>query len=1109
MKILFILGKSIPNFKFDLKMKLTIYLLLISLFQIHANSYSQNAKISIELKDVSIENVLRSIENKSEFKFLYNSKEIDYKKLVSVDFKKTKINTILEHLFIDTNINFEVLDKQIILILDYKKNQSSTENTVEQTTITGTVLDEAGVSVPGANIVVKGTTKGSVTDFDGKFSILASTGDVLEVSYIGFLSQTVNLTGQSNITITLVEDAALLDEVVVVGYGTQKRSDITGAISSVTAKDFAEQPIAIASDVLQGRSPGVQVSNASGAPGSVAVVRIRGASSITNNSNPLYVIDGVLGASFTALNPADIQNIEILKDASASAIYGSRGSNGVVLVTTKSGKTDKPVVEFNSLLSARYLPKKIDKLSAAQHARVVNISTGTTEFSQTDIDAFEAVGGTDWQDEIYREGFDALLQNYNLSVSGKSGKIDYYISGNKIDNAGILVNSTYTREAIRSNINFEVNDKLRMGLNMSYSDELAKNIGNTSSLFNPTAAALLYSPTVPAYQDNGRPTHTGRFSGIGTSPTAIAFGRNDNIFTDNTTFNFDLNWDILDNLSYTFIGAKRTQQSSQRFFKDDLADLQLPQAFITDNEFQAYQHTHILDFRPNVGADHSLLIKGIFEETWNENFTSTATGTGLTNLDRTYFNIALADTYNVASGEAENSIRSFVARVEYSYKNKYLLTSTVRQDQSSKFQNEFQNATFPSIALGWRVSEEPFLQNSNVINNLKLRASWGETGNEGIAAYSSFPTLVTGIQAITGVSAIVPGVAPGGLTNNDLRWETTAQLDIGFDIGLLNNRITASFDYYKKNTTDLLLTATPPSYFGGITELINAGEIENKGFEAIIDGTIINGDNFTWDAAINFSTNKAKALDLGAEDFIFPGGGNFSGSNAIPTRIEVGGQIGDIYGYINDGVWGSDEVAEASAFSAIPGDSKYVDVNDDGSITSDDITVIGNGAPDFIWGLNNTLQYKGLTLNVFLQSMVGHDVLNISRALTNGTNGDSSRTGIDQLNAWTPDNQNTVIPALTSTYQQQPEDSRYVEDGTFIRFRNISLAYDLPKSLLESTFLDSVRFTLSGQNLITITDYKGYDPEVSAGGASNVFLGYDTGVYPNPKSVTFGLNVKF
>ncbi|GAA4933806.1 TonB-dependent receptor [Algibacter agarivorans] len=983
-----------------------------------------------------------------------------------------------------------------------------------QQMISGTVVDEAGIPIPGANVLVEGTSTGSVSDFDGNFTISTSPTDVLIISYVGYVTQKVSVGNQTNIKIALAEDAAQLDEVVVVGYGTQKRSDITGAISSVSPKDFAEQPIAIASDALQGRSPGVQVSNSSGAPGSVAVVRIRGANSITNNSSPLYVIDGVLGASFTALNPADIQSIEILKDASASGLYGARGSNGVIIVTTKRGKSDTPVIEFNSLLTTQYLPNSIGKLSAAQHAEIVNSSSGTTEFSPAEIEAFRTNGGTDWEDEIYREGSDALLQNHNLSISGRSEKIDYYISGNKVNNLGILENSNYEREAVRANINFEASDKLRMGFYINYSDELAKNIGNTSSLFNPTAAAILYSPTVPAYGDDGRPTHTGRFSGIATSPTAIAFGRNDNIYTDNTTFNFNLNWDIVENVSYTFTGARRIQHSSNRFFKDDLADLQAPQAFVNENEFQQYQHTHIVEYKNTFNEDHRLSLKGVFEETWAESFSSRATGTGLTNLDRSYFNLALADTYTISSGESESGIRSYVARVEYAFKDKYLLTSTVRQDQSSKFQNKFSNATFPSVAIGWRVSEESFLSDSNVINNLKLRASWGETGNEGVGAYSSFPSLVTGIGSIVDGSTIIFGVGPGGLTNNDLKWETTAQLDLGFDIGFFNNRFTASFDYYKKNTTDVLLTVTPPTYIGGITELLNAGEIENKGFEAMLEGTIIDNEDFQWDAAFNFSTNKATAISLGKDEFIFPAGGNFSGSNGIGTKIEVGGEIGNILGYISDGVWGTDETAEASVFGAVPGDSKYRDVSGpsgvpDGAITSDDITTIGNGAPDFIWGFNNTVSYKNFTLNLFVQSMVGHDILNINRALTNGTGGDSSRTSIDQLNAWTTDNQNTTIPALTSTYQQQPEDSRYVEDGTFIRLKNISLAYNLPKSILESTFIDSVRLSLSGQNLLTITDYEGYDPEVNAGGGSNVFLGYDTGVYPNPKSVTFGLNVKF
>lgn len=987
-----------------------------------------------------------------------------------------------------------------------------------QITVSGVITD-IGDNSPliGANVIVEGTTTGVATDIDGKYSISVPDGNaVLVISYLGYTTKNVPVNGQTTLNISLSEGIDF-EEVVVVGYGgAKKKSDLTGSIASLSSEDFKAQPMTRVENALQGRTAGVQVSNTNGSPGNNAKIRIRGTNSITGSGSPLIVLDGIIGASLGAIDPNDIASMEVLKDASATALYGSRGSNGVILVTTKKGRKEGTQIGLSTFIGFQSLPKKIDIVNGADYARLINeqlaVGGSAPAFDEAAIAELETSGGTDWQDAIYRSGSEALTQNYTLSASGKKDKVGFYISGNSVNNDGILLNNHYKRQAFRSNLDFEINDRMTMGLNVTYSKEQALNGFISDLLFAPNAAAMVFDPMAPVFQADGvTPTKFSNYGSIAVSPMASALGREDERNTDNATITTFFNYKILDGLTYSFTGGVRDVNATSTIFVANYATTGATVANIYNSDFTQYQHTHVLEYGRSFADRHNLSVKGVFEEQMLSSYGSSSLGSGLLVEPLGVNNVGFASVQNIGSGTSAEGIRSYVGRVEYDFDNKILVTGTVRADGSSKFPEGNKYAVFPSIAVAWRLGQEDFIKNLGIFDDLKLRASYGQIGNQGISAYSSFALLQFGLpfNAVLDNSAAVTGVAPGRFANPNLKWETTTQLDIGVDFGFSSGRYRLGFDYYQKNTTDLLLNVSVPSFTGVSSILQNIGEVENKGFEIDLGAVIMDKEDLTWDVAFNFAANKTKVLDIGPNDAIFPGGG-FAGSGSIRSRIEVGGELGNFLGYINEGTWGTDEETEAAVYGLQPGDTKYSDLNNDGVINGDDITIIGNGAPDFIWGLNNTVSYKNFELNVFLQSMMGHDIFNVQRAIMMGTSGDvKTPTHGDIANRWTVDNQNTDVPAFSSTNFQVPEDSRFIEDGTFVRLRNVRLGYNLPQDAFGENVFDNITVYISGQNLYTFTNYKGYDPEVSGSGNSNVDLGIDNGTYPNPRVVTIGLNAIF
>lgn len=971
-----------------------------------------------------------------------------------------------------------------------------------QIPVNGNVVDENNQPIPGANIIEKGTSNGSVTDFDGNFSInVADENSTLVISFVGYSTKEIVVGSQSNISITLLEDAAKLDEVVVVGYGKSvRKEDLTGAVSVVGIKDIEKSPLTNVDQALQGRASGVQITQSSGAPGAGFKIRVRGSNSITGSNSPLIVVDGLIDVDINSVNPNDIQSISVLKDASSSAIYGNRAANGVIIITTKKGTSGKAVIEFGSYVSFSDPSNDVDLLSTAEFIDFANfLNNGQAgvvlgEFNTQQKINDRIANSVDYQDAVFRS---AVAQNYQLSFRGGSEKMNYYVSGNYLDQEGIAINTNFRRYSLRSNINADLTDKLKL----STSINLIRQEGlNNAPDFGADLAlgAIGFDKTTPIFDENGNYNRqTTVTSGVQTSvltnPIFRANESNGTSAVNRVQANMSLNYNLLKNLDLNISGGIDYANTAVASFTPpatDALNIVANQESINNNNTQ---YALRLNYENTFSEKHNIAATAIFEERKNLATNFNATGTGFFTGSTTFDNLGLADTQAIGSGTTERNLRSFIGRATYNYDSRYLVTASVRYDESSVFVKD-QGGVFPSFALGWNISNEDFFK-SETISNLRLRGGWGQTGNELIPTTATL-NLLRNNQWLPfggsagGFTAILPGTR---LANPDLTWETTTQTNIGVDLGVLNDRFTLSFEYYVKNTEDLLLTSPVPRFTGRVDQVINAGEVQNKGFDLTLSGRIIQNEEFSWDMSANISSNKNEVLSLAnGETEIFPGlvaGGNIP----IPTIVRVGEPIGTFYGFVYEGV------------DQTNGDAIYADTDE-----PNNQAIIGDANPDFTYGINSNMSYKGFDLNLFIQGVSGNEIYNRARALILGRDGRIPfGTSAELRNTWSPSNTSGSIPSLLATNVQN-ESSEFIEDGSFLRLKNISLGYTLRDSqALNSIGAESLRIYVSGQNLITITDYSGLDPEVNNGGQDDRLAGVDIGALPTPKTVTLGLNLKF
>ena len=997
-----------------------------------------------------------------------------------------------------------------------------------QEAISGKVTDESGEALIGVTIVVKGTNVGAATDVNGSFNLKAASDAVLEISYTGYQMQRVPVNGQNKLNVILAVNTELLDEVVVIGYGSVKKSDVTGSVSSVSSEELQAFPVLNAGQALQGRAAGVAVQTQNGGePGAGISIRVRGTSSLNASSDPLVVVDGFVGAAFPQQN--DIESIEILKDASATAIYGSRGSGGVILVTTKKGVSGKTNVELNSSFSSQQTTNRLDLLDAngfAQYQNMIRANAGDTPYAQGLVD-------TDWQDEIYRTG---NTQNHQLSVSGGSDKVNYYISGTYFNQEGIIVNSDFQKIQFLANVDAKVGERLKIGMSSIASRSEQDGVSTQSTGSDAigsvngggddvVALAFRFSPDVGRFNDAGDFSQNTVGDDI-ENPWAVATQITNETKTDNSRTNVYADFKILNGLNFKTTLGYRTQNSTEGYFKPQTFVLSAGGAYLESVKRTNLLNENYLTYTTPVGNGNITATAGhSYQKRTTEGLEAGARG--LLTDAFSWYNLEAGqiDQRSVDSRFSESEIESLFGRVNFDWADKYLLTATVRRDGASNFAENNKYAIFPSVALGWKASRESFLIDNETISNLKFRASYGLTGNQAIGPYESLATYR--VQPPSEVGGAF-GVDLAREANPDLKWETSFQTNVGVDVGLFQDRITLSADYYNIDTEDLLAVDRASNFYLGTSDLDvlrNIGSINNRGVELSLTSNNINKKDFRWTTNLNFARNRNKVVALSGGSEILGSGapGYFSGGNTYILR--EGEALGLFWGLDYQGVYQGGDLPAGTAVqessndedgNPIPGEPLFTEVADEegnfnGAIDDNDRMIIGDPNPDFNFGITNTFTYKNFDLNIFFQGAVGGDIYNLTAVQL--YNGDSNGL-TDVLNSWTPQNTDTDVPR--AAVRGRERSSRFVESGSYVRLKNVALGYTLPTGVFEKVGLGSARLTISAQNLLTFTNYSGLDPEVSyfgSGGESsgddNVIQGHDFGNYPNLRSFTFGLNLKF
>jgi TonB-linked SusC/RagA family outer membrane protein len=1079
--------------------QLIIFICFFGAYNSYARSQNINeTSVTLNKQNVTLVEILNTISNKTDFNITYGDFIANNNKKYNAVYKKQSLNLILKDLGAKANFNFRVKDFDILI--GKALNNKNLEQARQNIKIVGYVVDEVGLPLLGANIVEKGTTNGVTTDYDGKFTLnVSNNSSILVVSYVGYTNQEVTFNGKTTLYITLEIDSAGLEEVLIVGYGSVKKSDLTGSVSSVSSKDLVAFPVSDATQALQGRSSGVIVQSTNGAPGSEYSIQIRGNTSINAGNEPLIVVDGFIGGIMPPSE--DIKSMEILKDASSTAIYGARGANGVVIVSTKRGAKGKAKFSFSSSYSSQREINRLDLLNADQFI----------DYIQEIYPDFvpELTGaGTDWQDEIYRTGD---VQNYQLSVSGGTDKLNYYLSGAIYDQEGVVVDSDFKRYSLTSNLDLEASENLKLGssifLRRTNRNGVKSQEGGDAAQTGVISGAYKFSPTQSITDANGDYA----LSVVGfpiDNPYALATEYENEVISDLFQGNVYGEIGIVKDLKLkSTLGVSINNSRTGQYYPTtlDRGNSVGGEASLNTSKSTSFINENYLSYTKLIGKVHDLSVMAGYSLQKDRSETSSSLASGFISDSFSYWNLGAGT--NVASVDSELSETTFEAvfgRINYTLNDKYLLTFTGRHEGSSVFAKNNKYGFFPSVAFGWKISDENFLMDSNIISLLKLRLSYGEVGNQAISPYQSLASFTDVFTTVQGNA--VTAIRPSTISNNNLSWETTAQTNVGIDLEILKNRFAVTLDYYNMKTTDLLFDVPTPNYTGFQTQLQNIGTVENKGFEFAVNANIFQ-DAFKWKTYANISFNKNKIIKLVENDTegndIYYSSNPLSGGGTSQLLRE-GEAVGKFWGYVYDGVVQSAEDVLVGGEDV--GGEKFLDLNNDGALTDDDRAIIGDPHPDFNWGWNNDFSYKNISLNVFIQGSQGGEMLNYTLMELGVLNGRTNVT-TNALHRWTPTNTDTDIPQARISRSFVTSD-RWVDDASYVRLKNISLGYNISESVLSKINLSSVRLYVSGQNLLTLTDYKGVDPEVAYSSSSSN-LGLDYGSYPSVKSYTFGLNIEF
>ncbi len=972
-----------------------------------------------------------------------------------------------------------------------QSNSTIATATQQQNSCTGTVKDATGEPIIGATIRIEGKTGGTVTDLDGNFTLSnIEKGAKLTITYVGYKSQTLTWSG-SPLNITLQDDANMLEETVVIGYGTVKKADLAGSVAVLDSKNFKDQPVARVEDALNGRMSGVQVMS-SGVPGGAMKIRVRGTSSVNKSNDPLYVVDGIVRETgLEGISPEDIQSIQVLKDASSTAIYGARGANGVVMVQTKSGSAGATQVTFDASFG----------ISNAYHIPEV---MGTKEYAQALID-YKGVAksamqgyldgtkpGIDWMDELLQTG---ITQNYKVAVSQGNEKIQTYFSANYMDQKGVITDTKSRRYAIKANMHNKIFDWLEMTTDINLAQTDNSGAGFAQNQSNPIWVGLNYSPTMEMMAPNGN-YNVDPYNCIQNNPYGILHDGDNDRKRTMVTGHIDLKFNLLKGLTFTTTNGIDYNDYKWYNFTSTRVNVSGNSMTNGDATVTALQSTNNLTYMGKWG-EHALTATGVWEVSSNEVRKMQMTGTGIAHEQLGYWNIQDAASKNPTNGYSKWTMLSGVARVMYNYADRYMLTGTFRADGSSRFTNK-KWGYFPSIAGAWTVSNEKFWEPiKNAVEYMKIRASYGIIGNQDIAPYSTLGTLEsTGFSY--GTNQSYTGYWANSFATPDLTWEKVHQFDLGVDLGFFGNRLNISFDYFNKTTKDALLQTAAPGYLGATKYWVNAGEVNNKGVDVTINGQIIQTKDWSWSSTLNASYIKNKVTKMTADEPIIYGEKPAPGTVDPCTIIKEGEAIGTFYGFKWAGVEKNDKGQYVDMYYAADG-TKTASPN-----AGTDRFVLGRSNPDVTLGWNNTITYKNWDFNMFCNAAFGAKRLNIVRFAMNAEVG-ASRFVTDKDHF---SNIGVTMPTIGAENKNYGNSDKWLENADYFRCENISVAYTFPRSV---TKLADIRLSLSAQNLFTITGYKGIDPAGASFSDANVDRdnGLDMGAYPNPRTITMGVRVTF
>lgn len=1094
------------------KMKLTLILTLL-VFVGLGNSFSQ-VKLTMNLEKATIQEVLETIENQSDYIFLYKDQIFNQKQKYSIDFTEATFEEVIESVCKTANVDYEIRNgRQIILKEKGKDNLILLQQ--DQKNISGVVMGQDGIPIPGVSVVLQGTSTGTVTDQNGEFKLSVPENTLsLLFSFVGLRTQEVSIVGKSIVNVIMVEETIGLEEVVAIGYGTMKKSDLTGSVVSVRSEDFTQGVTTNALQLLQGKASGVTINQSNSEPGGALTIRVRGAGSINSSNNVLIVIDGLPDGDPSSLNPEDIESMEILKDASAAAIYGTRAANGVVLITTKKGSSGVPVVSFNSYVGYQTPTYKFDVLDATQYLQMINdiSADGGKPKPYTDAQIAAAGKGTDWQGQILRN---AWVNNQQLSLSGGSQASKYYVSLGYLDQDGIVISSGIKKYNALVNMELTPGKKFKFGLNLNASSEFKDVVPNTSDSPNenadPLNTAIQFDPRLtPELMEDGQYQRNPTIALD--NPLALAYGYDNRARSTRISGSTYGEFEIIDGLKATAKLGVNTNSYRYDRYEDKRTERGASSngiGQITSSIDNYWLFETLLNYDKTFGSHRVSAVGG---STWEEfEYLSQFSGASQFLSDVTNTNLLQSgsvETMRVSSGKSTRTLQSLIARINYVYDDKYLLTGTIRRDGTSRFSETNKFAYFPSVALGWRITQENFMQDIPAISNLKLRAGYGQLGNEGIGNFETIQTFVAGGSTVLG-DAVQSGAQPARIPNADLVWETTEEYNVGIDFGLFDNRISGDIEYYLKNTNDQLFNKPVPMSTGFSTVRTNFGSVRNSGIDFTLNTVNLQGD-FKWNTNLTLSTLKNEVVELPpfVGDIITAGGIGFAGQYTV---VQEGSPMRAYYGYNLLGIFqAGDDIASSAQPTAKPGWPKFEDINSDGKIDGSDRIVLGDPFPDFSFSLNNSFSYKNFSLNIYVMGVQGIETMNVNLLESfRPINFDRNILTDHYLNRWTPDNPDAPYPSGVnpSTYFAGDKfvNNLTVVDASFIRLKTVTLGYDIP--IKNINWFKSAHVYFSAENLLTITDFVGFDPDANQSGTGVAKSSYNN--YPVARVFRVGANIKF